>query len=451
MSEVQYFLRDPRDLDRPYRPRQHQWDFATCPAAETFLAGGWGSGKSLALSQFLAISAFRNPPETEGAVVLPTGKLLRNFIDGIIRPTWGPIVIDENKNDGILYLQGGRKLRYISGHVPQRIEAYTLCYAGVDEPGLMSSLVREKINARTRDPRATWLRKGYTGVPVWGWLRDVFDGQHTRKRYIMHCSTFDNDTLTDEGRESILSGCPAYKRQAYIYGHFVPTGSLVYQVFSENPERNLIDWEYSKYHETIAIIDPGARMPHVLLAQVLPEGAELPGVGKLLRRAAVVFDEIIVGGPDMVVTTPQLCKYIRAKGYPLVRAIADRASRGVEATSGTNTYKQLRKELGIPIQTPPESMRSVRVGVEHVNLALAPMVGHPTLFFARHLADKRDARSAIPAMRAYAYSTSEGKPVSDEPVKDGITDHAMDCIRYLVTTVLPSIMRLTGPRVRSIL
>lgn len=446
MAEVLHRLQDPQGIHDEIRLDEHQWQFATMPSYSPFLAGGWGSGKSVALATFILVSAYHNPPGTAGIVVLPTDRLLRQFIDVIMKPMAGPLFLSENKKDGVIRLVGDRTLYTITGHVPERIEGYTACYAGIDEPGLMSSLVFAKLAARTRDPKATWRRIGITGVPVWGWLKEEFDGKHNRQRYIIHCGTQDNTYLTDEGRASIIDQCPAYMRQSYVHGHFSPPGGIVYPSFGE---RNIIPWTWSRYFETVVIFDWSPRTPHVLFGQILPQGTEhsaLEGAaprGKLNRTSVVIYDEIILGGPDTVITTPALCRHVKAKGYPLGFAIGDPAGRAVEATSGKSNMQTVIRELQIPFKPVPKAMRDVRVGIEHVNLALEPMTGHPTLLVSESLAQKQSPRSVVPAFRGYSYpQQKDGKPLSDEPDKDGVTDHAMDCVRYLVCTVLPQQQRL---------
>ncbi len=170
----------------------------------------------------------------------------------------------------------------------------------------------------------------------------------------------------------------------------------------------------------------------------------------MTRRGFVVFDELYPDGSKTPVRTDALCDLILAKNYKLDFAVADPAGLGTEASSGVDQMQIARGRLRLPIRyTRSAVKRNVRNGIEHVTRMLAPIQGEPALYVAEQLTEARNPRSVCRSFRAYSYDKDkEGKPLNEDPLKDGITDHSMDCVRYLAVNLFP-VARLT-PGVRSI-
>jgi len=445
-DEIPLVLRDPKYPDRPLQLQPYQWEYATSSSYATYLAGGWFSGKSYALLQWLALRAYSNPPGTSGMVALPTHKMMREFLSQYLLPSFGQgqdgMIVGGNWEEGALYLKGNRRLLYRSAHEPKRIEVSDLCYVGADEIGLMKSEVFVRMVARTRDERATLPFLGFTGVPIFGWLKDNFDGRNDMQRRIMHIRSTDNKRVSKEALKNLLDACPARLRPCYIDGRFVPPGNRVYHVYDR--DRHIIDWSFDYYverlrharvrSEVVVVIDPGLRTPHVLFVQIVPEDVRLPNGKVTASPTAIVFDELYPAGRDEdAIRTDQLCGLIKAKGYPLRRCIFDPAGLAKEQTSGVSVAEIIANELNLEVEyeTDP-SLRSVINGIELVDRMLSPTTGDPMLYFARSLDESADPRAVLRAIDVYHYpKDAEGKPVSDNPVKDGVTDHAMDDLRYL--------------------
>jgi len=70
------------------------------------------------------------------------------------------------------------------------------------------------------------------------------------------------------------------------------------------------------------------------------------------------------------------------------------------------------------------------------------------LYFADHLPNNRDPRGVWNSLIAYSYpEEKDGRPTGDDPLKDGVTDHQCDLVRYLCTNLFPVVRLQT--RVRS--
>lgn len=413
----------------------------------SYLAGGWGSGKSVGLAAWLAYRAMRNPPGTDGMVVMPTYKMMRTFLRKTLIPTFRGLIVGHNKGELFLELVGGRSLYYRSGHDPDAIEGDNLCYCGLDEAGLMKREIYRKAAARVRDERATALQVGIAGVPLWGWLHDHFENRADAQRRIIRATLYDNPNLHPDYVKNQIDSCPARLAPCLLYGQFVPPGGTVYPEFQE--ATHCLPFEFSdsvtdergfnQPADCGIVIDPGGHCPHVLFVELLHPGRQLEG--KIIRRrSAIVFDELYPGShDDSTITTERLGRMISAKGWPIRWIISDPAAKQQHASSNTTDFAILRSQFGItPQWQKDKDHRVIKNGVGMVKRMLAPMDCDPLLLFARSLLANTHDRATIQALRTYHYPEwVDGRPIDDDPVKDGITDHAMDCLRYLAIKEFP--------------
>jgi len=353
----------------------------------------------------------------------------------------------EIKQDNEIYLTGNRMLVWLSGHDVSKIEQYEFAAMGGDEVALMSGDLVMRCAARVRHPKAGRLRIGYVGTPHYGWLKDVFDGKNDSMHRIIHASTTDNFHLPKNAVENLLASCPARMRKAYIDGYFVPLGGGVYPVFDEG--KHAIMWEYDHRLQTGCAIDWSALTPAVLFVQILPKDYKLNQT-VLPEGGMVIIDEMHPDGSTMSVTTERLCHLIKAKGYRLDFAVVDPAGKGTQSTSGMDDITIARQILNTRIMFKDDpKLRLIQNGIEHVKRMLEPVGKPPMLYFSADLLESQHPRCVIPAIRAYSYPVKkEGKDQEEKPIKDGITDHAMDLVRYLAINFFP-VVRLQS-RVRSI-
>lgn len=433
--ERRWYIKDPSS-GAVLEPQPHQEAFAESDSFATFFAGGWGSGKSYALLAWLSRMAWINPPKTSGLVIMPTHSMLREFLESQLMPAFAPIIEGWSKIGQYVILPGGRRLLYRSGFVPERIEQVKVAYVGIDEAGLLPKKVFTRAVARIRDVAAKQIGIGLVGVPVWGWMKDEFDGKNDKKRRIIHASTTDNKMLHPDMAENLRESCSSRDATAYIHGHFVPPGGSVYP---EIGERHLTDWSYSPDLETIVVIDWSPRRYHVLFVQLLPVGTTINGVrlpGTVAPVGAVVYDELYPNS-DRPVTTEALCQLIRAKGYRLDALCCDPAGSGIQATSGIDEITIAKRVLGLTrvYATTRPALRSIPNGLDHVRRMLDPLTGPPLLYFAKTLTSNNSPRAVWYAMQAYSYpKAKDGKPIGDVPEKEGIAEDACFVAGTMIAT-----------------
>jgi hypothetical protein len=429
--------RDPSNIDRPLGLMPHQREFAYGKASSILLAGGWGSAKTYGGVGFIDWKLYTNPGRT-GIVMQPTHRLLRDFVRQEFLPAFGHMITGQSKIDNEWYLRGGRRVIFLSGFVPARLEKYKAAWAYIDEGGLFSSEIFPRIWARLRDSENPQL--GITGTPIWGWLKDKFDKRNDSERKIIHARTQDNVFLHPSFIENLRASCPARLAEAYLNGQFVPPGGTVYPEFDEAV--HCIDWKPQPQFPIGVIIDWGARSPHVLFVQRIPRGTLLKAPAEVTDRdGAVVFDELIVDGSSQSIMTDRLCHLILAKYSKIHWGACDPADGGVHPTSGLNQIGIANRILDIKLRfTTDPKLTPIKAGIEHLKSMLHPFAGKPSLYFARSLLQNHSPRAMLNAIRAYSYpKEKDGKPMDDEPEKDGISDHAVDCLRYCAINYFPII------------
>jgi len=225
---------------------------------------------------------------------------------------------------------------------------------------------------------------------------------------------------------------------AFVYGKFVAPGGSIYGEYSA--QTHVIDWKYDPKFETGASIDWGSRTPHVLFFQIAPKGTKLSNGTLLPYDAAVIFDELIPDGRVTRIRTDDLLDEIIDRGYRLSKVCVD--------PTGFAQIEIANQRIAAPINFIRKSIRvKVTVGIEHVSRMLKPFRGPPMLYFARDLSLKKEPRAVCNAIRSYSYKQDiTGKPLSEEPNQDGVSEHATSCLRYIAINYFPAVRPATGVR-----
>lgn len=441
----------------PLLLQPHQAPFVCdCRTPIIYGAGGWGSGKSYALLAKIGVLASYNRPRHRGAVVLPTGPLLSKFLRAQFLPAFVRLITDYSKSERVVTLAGGREIYFISAFEPERLELLTLAWVCGDEAGLWPSETLRQVISRVRDSRARVRQVAFVGVPRYGWLHSEFGSPLRPGRAVYRMRTVDNKRVPVGYIESLIEACPNRLRECYLDGEFVAPGGSVYPEYGE---RHIIAWDDAAVRptKTVAAIDWSPRTPHVLIAQIVGDGV-IPRASKLSPQhagaAVVISDELVLDGSTPI-TTERLAMTIRERGWRIDEIVCDPAGRAAEATSGVDQIRIAQSVLGVRVIMPrTAAQRSVRNGIDHVRALLDPAKdGVPRLYISYRVEQQYKAlphhirnRSIVAAMRSYMYPDDVR---SDEPIKDGISDHAVDCVRYLAVMYFP-IARLVASAASSL-
>lgn len=451
-------LLDPK-TNQLMQPMWYQLDFALSRSFATGFFGGWGGGKSYGGLVASAISSQLSAPNSAGIVMQPSFPMMSEWLNEQFLPAFAKIIVHHAVGQRCIYLPGDRRIYYKSGYDPTAIQMTNASWVYVDEPHLMGPEVWKHLVARARDARSK-PRILLTTLPRVGWLSEVFDhveyrtGEGTPDYRAIHVETGWNKYLDPGYVQHLKGSCPRRMWRAYLGGQFVPLGGSVYPEY--NPAVHAIPYTYRSHVElpsgvkvrapvTLAI-DYSPRNPHILFIQRMPAGVLLPRNVKgppleTTKEVDIVIDELYPDGMYQAWSTERLCSFAlahaRKRGYDCDEVVQDVAGNAVQSSSGESDAAIARRVLGLPVLG---CVQGITAGTAHVKLALEPLVGHPTLFLARaHLVDKpfdsdekRIGRSLHRALQAYSYS-SEARPGQEAlPVKDGVSDHACDCVRYHV-------------------
>ncbi len=447
-------LRNPDDPDRLLSPQRYQLDFALSPAYATLMAGGWGSGKSFAGLLFCAWSSWSSPPGSVGIAIQPNFPMMEEWLQEQLLPAFERITIHHDIKRRFLVLPGRRKLYYKSAHDPRKVQISNASWVYLDEPHLMKREIWTHAVARARKKGAR-LRIGLTSLPKIGWLSEYFAGKNDGEYRCMHAKTAWNRHVSETYVRNLKRACPRRMWPAYLEGQFVPTGGTVYPEF--DPKVHVIPWRFSESVQMAdgshsrpqvnLVMDPSTRRPHVLWAQRVPKGARMPGGWETKREVTVFSDEIYPDGQYRGVIYRRLCNWVKRRepaGYgrpwPFGEAVVDPAAgqRDMSATQVNESgITQLERYLGVPILY--RTGERIKIGIQHVQLALDPAEGHPFIFFADSMRNPPDddltpeqqrQRSVLNAVPGYSYKDEKDGRLSEEPYHDDVFSHACDDVRY---------------------
>lgn len=423
-------------------------DFAYSRADHTGYFGGWGSGKTVAGVVFLAACVETSPPNSAHVAIFPTYSMLKQWLIEAALPILGGSVLRYDGGSNTLLMRDGKRIVCMSGHEPTKIQATNASSVYMDEAHLMSEGVWHHAIARARK-KGSKIRVGLTSLPKLGWLSDKFNGKNDASYRAMHVRTEDNPYVDAGYVERLKRGCPKRMWPAYLEGQFVATGGVVYPEFERN--RHIIPWPATAGARRPVIglgTDISMRRPHVIWFERVPVGTLMPGGWLTDREVSVAVDEIYPDGEYRAWTIERLAEAIKRRsretGYIPSEVIIDPAGlqRGLHASGpGVNqsTVTMLQEALQIPIGY--RTGERVRVGIQHVQLALDPSVGHSYLFFSDKLLEPKDdeltlytqrSRSVIPSLEAYSYEEDRRGRLADEPFHDDLASHACDALRYWV-------------------
>ena len=192
------------------------------------------------------------------------------------------------------------------------------------------------------------------------------------------------------------------------------------KVWDFNRDLDTGDFPYDPNLPTYCSIDFGYRMPAVLFMQTYWDG-ELEHIR--------VFDSIL---HKQNIKTEDLIKMIKTKGYPIMSYYGDPAGSNVQGQSGAGDMEIFRRS-GIRIISARDRM----------SRNLVASIAYTRGFFEsadgiRRVHVDTKCKDLIEDFEEYRYPESEdGKPIKEEPLKDGTHDHGNDAFRYFIINRFP--------------
>lgn len=139
------------------------------------------------------------------------------------------------------------------------------------------------------------------------------------------------------------------------------------------------------------------------------------------------------------IKTEDFADKIKAMPYPIVRYFGDPAGGGVQAQSGIGDIEIFKKK-GIRVDFRRDKVsRNIPNGISHMRTWFEDAAGNPHFFV-----DSKCKRF-ISSFENYRYpEKKKDQRLKEEPLKDGLNDHACDATRYLFVNLFPIRSRTAG-------
>lgn len=400
------------------------------PARYRFFVAGRGAGKSWAITMAALFFALQNP-RTHGCIGGRTQKdnedvlLVELYahlarLEEVTGISW---VAKTNANAGWLRLINGATIHWRGYDRRGKWRGPNLGWAVIDEIcwAERSELeIWEEVNpsVRVKCPRPGIVLasspNGYRGV-----VKMFADRQRVQDPdfYAVRATSFSNPHIDRRMIEAQIATMSKSRVAQEIYAIPLRPANTVYPAFSV--KRHVVAWREDKHADArwVLGIDWGMTYAYAGLFQVTSQGiwclvdelAMEPGNYVAFRDPLVAMVERHMGAGK----SPRLVGTDRA-------------------VKSENAWLRLRW-----IATEVRSMRSrdeqaIRTGINLVGDMLDPEVGEPRLLISDKLRRETGCRvlGAIDAFQSYRWShDSEGNPI-EHAVKDNVSDHANDAIRY---------------------
>ena len=192
------------------------------------------------------------------------------------------------------------------------------------------------------------------------------------------------------------------------------------KVWDFHRDEDVGDFPYNPNLPTYCTIDFGYRMPAVMFCQTYWEDNV-----EHIR----VFDSIL---HKQNIKTEDLIKMIKTKGYPVASYYGDPAGANVQGQSGAGDMEIFRRSGIKVISTRDRMSRNIVASVAYTRGFFESANGVRRIHVDKRCAD------VIEDFEEYRYPESEdGKPIKEEPVKDGYHDHGNDAFRYFIINRFP--------------
>jgi len=404
----------------------HQMEFARSKTRFTALIGGVRSGKTYAGSVKGIERALFLP--TIGAAVAPTSAMARDVLVPQYAELLGERVEKWLSSSMEMQLRNGSKILFRSADNPERLLGLTLDWFHLDEAAQLPKRVWEILVGRTISTGG----KGFLTTTPRGrnWVYELVSSwENDPDAKIIMAKTSQNPLIDATDIERARRQLdPKYFRQQYE-ASFESQGLAVYEDFDPDTHVLPVEWEIVPNWPIYIGLDLGWTHPTAILwAQLSPSGEWI--VFDELVKSHLRLDKVaeaILGGPVDVQG-----RTFRAK-VPYTKI--DRIVSGVEG-------KQSRQEAGGESAIRTLISRGVtRVGVYSGQIA----DGVHTLRSKLRTADGEIKLKISPSCRrliddfaGYQYpADSDGNASSELPDKDGVHDHTMDALRYMIDFIAP--------------
>jgi hypothetical protein len=181
--------------------------------------------------------------------------------------------------------------------------------------------------------------------------------------------------------------------------------------------------------------DPGYRRASVLFAQHLKRCPSHQSEGCIH-----IIGEWHPSNTPTERIVPTVGQLFERQGWRRGVVYSDPAANAANVTVGysdIDVWQSAMWRTSFPT-TPAE--RAIPNGIEQIRSLLSPVDGPPRLWLSSSLRSDLSQRGIVATLESSEYPDAKhNKPVSDQPVKDGILDHSRDALRYGIVSLFPPV------------
>ena len=205
---------------------------------------------------------------------------------------------------------------------------------------------------------------------------------------------------------------------------FTSMSGRVYADFDRDSE-NVGYYPYMPLYPVYLFLDFGYRMPAALWAQCY-------------RKEGTKEDDWHINIIDEILHVPNLkltdfATMIKNKKYRLQQVFGDPAGYQVQSSVGVGESDLFYQATGHRVWSLRDrASRSIASGVSHVRSFIKAADGH------RRLHIHRSCIGLIEDLESYRYpERTDGRPLPENPLKDGFSEHGCDSLRYGIINKFP--------------
>jgi len=399
-----------------YKPLPSQANFhADLKAKLKILLGGVGSGKTKGGAAEAIKKALRNPA-VDGMIIAPYYKVLhRVTLRAFLELLPKDLILEHNKGQNFIELINGSRVYYGSADNPASLEGSNLGWAWGDELRYWKREAFEVLIARVRQPCED-SQVFFTTTPDMGWLYDVFGTEAQQKNPTIRefrISTEENPYLPKDFCTTLKNNYDERLYRAYVKGEWVRLQGSVFFFEDKHIEIDLED--QSRGGVVDIAIDTGYRRSAVLFIQ------KHDFCTRHNKRDCVhVLAEVMADDTPTIDLVPKIKEMLYRNRWKVGTIYIDPAANANSITVGFSDVDVLEKEGWDVRFTYDPNKRRILTGIR---LMQSKLITH-SVYFSPLL---REKRGIINAIKNAAYPE---RGQSEEPIKDGVYDHARDALRY---------------------
>ena len=414
-------------INLPYDPTPWQWKVLEDEHKFVVVVAGARSGKTVLALEKLIIKASMKPRSTNWYVA-PTYGMAKFIAWEELKRMIEPfrehgLIAKINESELMIMFVDGTIIQLKGADKPDSLRGVGLDFLVLDEYATMRKEVwNEVLRPRTVDKNGSVL---FIGTPKgYNHFHDLYQMELNQSKYwkSYHFKTIDNPYIPKEEIEQARRDMDPRAFRQEFEASFETFGGQVFTSFSR--EKHVKEFKFRNDLEFSLGVDFGWASPTAALFNQVD-----------VDDNVFIFDEIRAVESTMREVGSEIRKkgYKRSWTYPQIKATidpdviyCDPAGDSRNEAMGTSSVKELQK-IGFRVIYKKSYPGSIVDGVNVIRKWLnnGKLIIHPRCV------------NLIQAVEMYRYPEPKGDIKSEIPLKDGISDHWIDALRYFFMNRFP--------------